>query len=263
MIGRAEERHPHLLAWYVAGALKPAEAREVRDHLDGCGECRRAADGLAAMVDALSRDADPAHVGAEDLVRYETAGRTGDPDLGRRVEAHLLQCASCRQELALLRRLPSADASPGPTEAPSRHQSRGSIAAWLRRPWHVAAGLAAAHLIVALNPQLQDRRHEVIFSSPRRADTAPPRLTMPGPWSLKVMLPFSAPRGAYRARVESQEGSVVHLVMEQVSPNPDGALSIPLASIDRPGSYKLILEPSQEPADVLLEYPFVVAPPPG
>lgn len=265
MIGPAEERHPHLLAWYVAGALKPAEAGEVREHLDRCDECRRAADGLAAMVDALSRDADRAHVAAEDLVRYEAASQEDDPGLARRVEAHLLRCASCRLELALLRRLPSAD-GPLPLAEPSALRpsvSGGSITTWLRRRWRLAASLAAGLLIVVLVAELRDLQPppaEVVFTPPRRADAAPPQLTMPGPWSLKVMLPFSAPREAYRARVETQQGSVVNAVAEPVPATPDGALSIALPPIDRPGSYMLILAPlsSQTPADAALIYPFVV-----
>ena len=264
MTDRVEERHPHLLAWYVAGALKPAEAREVREHVDGCDECRRAADGLAAMVDALSSDADRAHVEAEDLVRYEAAGQEDDPGLGR-VEAHLLRCAACREELALLRGLPSAD-GPLPLAEPSASRpsaSGESITTWLRRRWRLAASLSTGVLVVVLIAELRDRQPppaEVVFTPPRRADAAPPHLTMPGPWSLKVMLPFSAPREAYRARVETQQGSVVNAVAEPVAATPEGALSIPLPSIDRPGSYRLILAPlsSQTPADAALIYPFAV-----
>src|SRR4030095_11076887 len=100
---RPLEKHPHLLPWYAARTLQAEAAEEVKRHVAGCPECRHVVEQMSAMAGSLSADASPVHVHPSDLIRYETDGFEGALEVGQEVEAHLIRCAACRQDLARLR----------------------------------------------------------------------------------------------------------------------------------------------------------------
>jgi anti-sigma factor RsiW len=77
-----DARHPDTaLTAYVTGALSPAERAEVTAHLEGCADCRRAADDSRSVLAALA-SATPApppvdwgRYGAELRARVQTSTR--------------------------------------------------------------------------------------------------------------------------------------------------------------------------------------------
>jgi hypothetical protein len=79
-----------LVTFWLAGSLGPAEAAAVASHVESCAECRAAAlEGLS-----LVRGLRDLHLPAGDVVAA-AAGEMSPP--------HLLVCARCRDEVALLR----------------------------------------------------------------------------------------------------------------------------------------------------------------
>ena len=75
---------------YVLGALEPAEQAAFEQHLAGCAECQREADGLRVAVDALPRSVDqvpaPASLKASlmQTVRSEAGAGAGAQSPARR-----------------------------------------------------------------------------------------------------------------------------------------------------------------------------------
>ena len=87
------------------GRLDAARARAIEAHVRDCPECAAAAEA-AVGLDAEGRRlaAEPAaHPASETLARYvETPGELGTAALAR-VGAHVRACASCREDVALMR----------------------------------------------------------------------------------------------------------------------------------------------------------------
>jgi hypothetical protein len=93
------------LPWWATGTLEEGEGEGVREHLDDCDSCRQE---LAATRRALALHA--LHLPVETLLDLVEDGaaesfRTAEGEVLSRaaVDAHLGHCASCRQELSLLR----------------------------------------------------------------------------------------------------------------------------------------------------------------
>lgn len=93
------------LPWWATGTLEEGEGESVREHLDECDSCRQE---LAATRRALALHA--LHLPVETLLDLVEDGaaesfRTADGEALSRaaVDAHLGHCASCREELSLLR----------------------------------------------------------------------------------------------------------------------------------------------------------------
>jgi hypothetical protein len=93
------------LPWWATGTLEEGEGESVREHLDDCDSCRQE---MAATRRALALHA--LHLPVETLLDLVEDGaaesfRTAEGEVLSRaaVDAHLGHCASCRQELSLLR----------------------------------------------------------------------------------------------------------------------------------------------------------------
>jgi hypothetical protein len=126
----ASERLP----WLYAESLAPAEAAEVRRHLETCARCRAEREETrraAAVFDA--------HLPTAVLVdlAWDRPVTTLADEL---VQAHLAGCAGCREELALAResRRLEADADAARVVRPARWSWRTAAL-----PATLAAGLAA------------------------------------------------------------------------------------------------------------------------
>jgi len=129
----ASERLP----WLYAGSLAPAEAAEVRRHLETCARCRAELEetGRAAAV----FDAHLPTVALVDLAWDRPVTALAD----ELVQAHLAGCSSCREELALAResRRLEGTGEAAPVARPARWTWRTAAL-----PATLAAGLAAGAL---------------------------------------------------------------------------------------------------------------------
>ncbi|MBJ7593976.1 MAG: anti-sigma factor [Candidatus Dormibacteraeota bacterium] len=124
-----------LLAAYALDAVSEREAADVREHLDGCSDCRDAAARLAAAVEALpmSVDIQPAPLGLRERVLQAT--RTGTPHT----------------------------AEPGPTPlygAPTHRSAEPPRRTWARRA-ATAVAVAALLALAGWNLELQTQLHSV------------------------------------------------------------------------------------------------------
>ena len=235
--------HPAQLPWYVAGRLPDDEMRSVREHVEACEECSETAAHLAAMERSLSATARP-HVDAELLVRYEN-GEAIEGDERIRIEAHLTRCDVCRDDLDILKSV--------------RRELRPARRPILRR----AALAAAAVVLLAVAWPLASwwwggpAPGEPPWLPSSRSGAPHPSLAGPGPWSLTIHLPMTAPEGNYRARIENLDGRTIRML-----PGPwhadSGRLRLTLESLGSSGSYLLVLEPQVAHPSGAFIYPFEV-----
>lgn len=131
------ERAAELLPWLANGTLEDDEARELREHVDGCAACRAERDDTRGAARLFS-----SHVPADALVAYAfdrpISGVSRDV-----LERHIRWCDSCREELGLVRESrasqPPMDVMP-PSAVASRPAVR--VPAWMYGA--VAASLTLA-----------------------------------------------------------------------------------------------------------------------
>ncbi len=245
--------HPDLIA-YLAGGLPAGEATTVRDHLAGCPECRAEAAALGSLRASL-RAIGGDHPAVEDLVAFDAGEIGGDPALRAGLEEHLAHCADCRADRAALDRMRRV--------APARRFV----------PGRGALGLAAAAAIVVLGlgallhpwgprPAPSPDGRPIVFAAPTRGRAVTPRIPAGRPVSLEVLLPFGAPTGSYRARIEPGE-----IAMPQI--RSDGSrVTLSLVAPAAPGRYHLVLIPEpgaagEGDAGAFFDYPFSVTPAAG
>ena len=96
------------------------------------------------------------------------------------------------------------------------------------------------------------------FLPPTRGGAGPRVLAAGDAVVARIVLPYGAPGGAYRARIERADGTVAG--------RPDAAvvrdgeeLAVRLEVPPVPGDYRLVLEPAAAPAQEPFVYPFRVA----
>jgi anti-sigma factor RsiW len=140
-----------LAAGFVLGALDPADAAAVREHLAGCPEVHAEFAEMGGVVPAL--------LDAVDAVQPPA-------DLGARIRA------AAESELAAAARLTAPTASPAPPPVPiTIPPTRGGAATGrppiglFRRPVWAAVSLAAALAVVALgvwNVQLREQVNDLL-----------------------------------------------------------------------------------------------------
>ena len=126
--------------------------REFREHYPGCAECSTELHAWSE-VERLLREAGDAHPQPAELSRFELEPRSIDAGRRAQLDAHLLECASCRDETAALRRFVAglvparAAARPEPEKAP-----------WLERLRHALWSPAFAYglLVLLCVPLLSD-----------------------------------------------------------------------------------------------------------
>jgi hypothetical protein len=247
------ELHPDLIA-YIAGGLPAGEATAVREHLEGCPECRAEATALGSLRTSLRAIAG-VHPDVEDLVAFEAGELGGDPARRATLEEHLALCADCRADRAALARMRRA--APARRFVPGRGllgvaavAAIGVLGLWaLLHPW--APGTAPS----------PDGR-PIIFAAPTRGRAAPPALPAGRSVTLEVLLPFGSPAGGYRARIDPGE------VTLPVIPSDGSRVSLSLRAPTVPGRYRLVLIPEPGAAGDgeavgPLDYPFTVTPAAG
>lgn len=89
------------LTAYAEGSLAAAERRAVESHLADCEECRGWIAAYRLLAEGL---ADPAgHLSADDLSRFALAEETLDASQRERCVGHVEICASCAEEIQLVR----------------------------------------------------------------------------------------------------------------------------------------------------------------
>ena len=272
----AASEHPPLLLSYVARNLEPGPTAEVAAHLLRCTDCRLEVEALTSMMKSLRLQNRADHIRSEDLVEYDEGriengfeGGSEGPDVGdmardsvrrRRIEAHLEDCAECRFDLHALERArrvqESIEATTTAATSAARRATVGvtRIIAALRRSWKgfglaAAAGAAILAILIAPrfgtqpnpHPWLQQAR-PITFEAPRRGAAGERILPSDGPWSITVRLPFDAPEGPYRLRIERADGSPVSGLEALIPTDGNGSLTVLVSALDAPGSYRLSLE---------------------
>src|SRR5262245_45722629 len=179
--------HPEHLPWYVAGKVSENERHVIERHLLECADCRDQAEALLSLKRSLRLSEAEAHPTEQELVAFARGEQ--------RIKAHLKACASCRQDLEALR---VSDA-----RLHSRDSHRGSQTRW---------ALAAAMLIMVAGAGVmlllpRPAHSSVVSLEP--ADRSLPGgavMTGSGPWVVRLILPFGAPDGDYRVRLDRGEG---------------------------------------------------------
>jgi len=247
---RTRPAHPELLLWHAAGALDPEQAAAVARHLEQCSECRHESEVLESLGGTLRIAGGTGHVAAEDLVRYEEGSPARDPARGA-IERHLAGCADCRADLDALAR----------ARPPATHAATTRPGPRLRRAWAVAAAAAVVIMAALITPRLWPVREGdrgITFTPPRRGAADERVLKAGGPWQALVLLPFDAPAGIYRVRVEGEEGAAPGgaapggaangTAMDWVQADRDLRLRVTIAPLSSPGVYRLIATP-QAPDD--------------
>lgn len=261
------------LPWYLARSLDDAEAVEVREHLDRCGDCR----AELVRVRAAARLYSAEHPTPAELV--DAAWKRLEPRRASEVAEHAAECRACREELALAeasrdeeRQLEGAG-----LEAPS-------VAGWTAmrrfRPWAVAASVllvAAFTLVVGLRiggrerralqadvESLRERVDGAVAATGRADERAAeletqvaallaPRAGLP----LVELLPDSVLRGKRRgeiAQVERSAADFVILVVALEDPRRSSAytarlvdaqgrevFAAPAAAVDATGALNLLV----------------------
>ncbi|MGH9870827.1 MAG: zf-HC2 domain-containing protein [Candidatus Polarisedimenticolia bacterium] len=242
MSGPRSKEHPFLLPWYRTGRLDAEEERDIRQHLEVCAECAETSPRIALIAHHLRAVAAP-HVGSQELVDFE-GGRSPDPALRARIEAHLAACHDCRGDLEALRSASmKGHRRPGrrwlPAAAAILLLSLAAPAAW--RWWNASPAAGG------------------LWLPARRSVSDQPVLSSPGPWPVTIQLPASAPQGTYRARVLDESGRELATIGPAVRPDASGRLGIEIPPLPSPRQLELALEPEGS-AQVSYTYRFRTAP---
>ena len=242
-----EDSHPTSLPWFIAGRLDPAEAGRVQAHLATCAECRDTAERLSSIGKTLIRHRGTPHVAAGDLVAFAKNELTGDALARQRVERHLDDCTECRDDLA------SLSAPDAGTDVPIGNRSG-------RFHWIGAAALVVVLLGGGICwSLLRTSGKDVTFLPPRRGLELSGTLAGPGPWRLKIMLPFEAPAGDYDMEVRGADGTRVAGVPDSIVREDGGTASATIPSLPGPGLYRMTLTPHVATPEAPFHYMFLVA----
>jgi len=265
---RVSEEHPHLLLWYVSGAIGAREREEIDLHLETCEGCRAEAASLASMMRSVQIQSRVDHVAAAELVLYEEELLSVRDERRAVIETHLAECPGCREDLETLRRARRRErAWVGGVEGPRRS------ALARRRGWILAAtaagvvlGVVVASSTLLLRPPLNALRtgaHAVVFPAPRRGPEAGRRLKGAGPWTIRVLLPFGAKEGAYRVDVRRADGSRTPVMRGTARTDQDLGLVVNVPALPGPGRYEMTLSRYMEGPEEIYRYPFDLLPSPG
>jgi hypothetical protein len=250
--------HPDLIAW-VAGAERQGvggggadQDAGVAAHLAGCATCRAEAEALSSLRRSLRAAEDP-HLSVGTLVALEDDASA----------VHLARCAECRADLAALRRADRTRAAGLRDVRP-----RGTSVDWGRRiVWAAAAGIAAAGLALFLRSghpgeavKVVPRADDIIvFSAPARGGAGVRTLAGGGPATIRAALPFGSEGGAYQARLERSDGTVMS--QAETRALKDGELiEVRLDLPAEAGAFRLVLLPMSGRGEAIV-YAFVIADP--
>ena len=264
----ASERHPDLPA-FVAGILPAGEASEARRHLEECGVCREEERALRSLRRSLLTPPQP-HPSVEELVALDERGGTGAP-AGPKA-THAAECVECRADLEALARarrhrhpLEPADAEGIAPGRAADSNAPGRAAAL--RPMRLGFGVAAVVAIAVAGGGLFliGRRASTApppwgfttLAPPTRGDGAPPVLRAGATVTLRVILPFGSPGGAYDSRLEDAHGRIAQAGETSVAKDGE-ILEVRLRAPAEPGEYRLAVLPADPGASPIV-YPVHVA----
>ena len=254
----ARTEHPDLLVQYVARTLDPARTAEIARHLAACVDCRIEAEALASMRRSILSQNGSGHVGSEDLVLYEEGSLGRDPVRRARIERHLDGCPDCRSDLLALERAGRVRHSPRTRRCANWAPLAATIAALLAAPIVWSLWRSPHPVPVVQAPGLL-QAEPVTLAAPRRGVAEKPVLPGRGPWSMTVLLPFGAPDGEYRLRIEREDGSSPVPLRALVATDGQGSLTVFVGSLPGAGSYRLILAPRGETDAEAFVYRFETA----
>jgi anti-sigma factor RsiW len=277
----ARDRHPDVLA-FVAGHLPDARNPEVVAHLRECEECREEERSLRSLRQSLRTAPVEAHPSVEKLVALEEAGEKGEsapvedgatPDQ-RALAGHLAGCPECRSDLEALARARHHRAVPGSAadaadEARPRAGSPVSRRAgtWRidRRLVGVAAGLAAAVIVGAVLLRVRPGADPtalpqgLILYPPTRAGSVSPSIPAGAPATLRVVLPFGAPGGRFKAALRCDPREVPGTLETKVVKNGE-MIEVRLQAPAQPARCELVVIPVDDRASEAFLYPLQVVP---
>jgi anti-sigma factor RsiW len=196
-----------------------------------------------------------------DLLAY-VAGQL-DVEAKRDVEAHLGVCPACREEVDALVSMSETLRHCAQEDYASERLSVPDSSS--RNPWKLACVAAVAALVavtavavvLSRRPSAPPMRGvtSVVFTAPQRSDATIPELRGSGPWSISVLLPYTALAGAYRARIQAGSSPVAEATAES---DPDGRVTLLVRELPAGGEYELILEPVAPSDGARYAYPFSV-----
>jgi hypothetical protein len=92
---------PAELLAYLEGDLEPIEERKLEEHLKTCTVCSSELGSLRKLDRLLRRHPESFHPEKEELFRLAIAG----DDRPERLEAHVVSCPTCQEELEILREM--------------------------------------------------------------------------------------------------------------------------------------------------------------
>ena len=246
--------HPDLIP-FVAGTMASRGMAEIEAHLETCDACRIEAETLRSIRRGLLAEEELRHLSCEDLVSYDEDAGDLEPGARAAIGDHLHRCRSCRADLEALSRARAARerraSAPRPV-APSTPAV--PMARRARRAWSAAA---AAVLLLGLGiVALQWARLDggALRSTPIALTLMPPtrggaevrHLVAGTHASIRVGLPYGAPGGAYRARIERDDGVVVARPGTVILSDGE-LLSVDAEVPSVPGAYRLVLSSERDP----------------
>jgi len=258
----ANGKHPEQLLWFVAGQLDAAERASVALHLESCGECWAETEALASMMKSMVAQTRLDHVAPEDLVLFEEDAALPDSGKQTRIQRHLEECSACREDLEFLTRARSCEL---PISRPVRPARPGGVAMGARgchipaSPAHHPKGrwllAAAAGVVVMITLGLTGltRREPVdggpvplkliVLGAPQRGVESADVIDGPGPWAVRVLLPYgTAPQG-YRVIIRRERQDVLPRLDTRASSDAEGCLDVIVPELPSPGRYELVLTP--------------------
>jgi len=253
--------HPERLLWYAAGRLDRAESADIEAHVGLCRRCSGELAALRSMIRSVRSQERLDHVSTVDLVAYHDGAPCAANGGDEAIRAHLRECRGCAEDLDAVR---TAARRERDAERPNGSAPRiGRV-----RRVVLAGGLAAGAACLALAlPALSHRttapptrapREPVVFAPPLRLAGGERALAGPGPWKVRILLPFRAGAAAYRMRIRAT-GETGWLVDRLVgAPDDRGEIRVDLPALPGPGAYVLSMDPEGSPGGERHEYAFDV-----
>lgn len=268
-MSRAPGAHPDKLLWYAGGSLDPKEAELVDAHLAACRRCREEVALFRSMARSLREQARIDHAGPGELIaRLEAGPESGGPR-ARFLDEHLAACRECASDLETLREAraveeglagrvspPAATAAAGGAPRRSRAVRLAGFAAALL----VLAGLGAVGIARLAPPAtVEETIPLVTLVPPERGAPHEVRLFRPGPWKLRVVLPFGHERGRYRASLWGPGLGASGAAAGEVVAGESGVTILTITRDLGPGRFHLMLDPGGDGPSHGYDYPFEVA----
>jgi hypothetical protein len=174
----------------------------------------------------------PDRLGAHpELLDWYVAGALDAGDSAE-IAAHVDRCDECREAVRTMRSLAGTMQRYAGLRLPGAAASR-----WKARVAAAAGAAAVLALVVSAGIWLRDGPtpprlwpvHTVRLTPGGRGAATTAELSGPGPWLLRIVLPFDAPPGRYEVTVELEEDSSA----------PDSTLTV---EADREGALEMLLE---------------------